>query len=234
MNNPAINFAKEHPVAVASVFGGIGLLIYLMNRSTPTESSASSFYGNQSNLAALNNQNAATQAQYAAMENIAAYQTQAKNNETSAALAAVATQYNATIETAKINADVINKQTMSQESVATTYINAASESDKAQLALEANSLENQFAYLTQVHNDQVEMAKIVLPGAIKNLDNASNISANATNIIDTILGNTSTAVAASQTEAIKQNASAYKSAAMWSGISSIVSAAGKAATGLFA
>jgi hypothetical protein len=232
MSNPAINWIKEHPAIAGSVAAGIGLIVYLMSRSSSGGGSfTSSVAQAQTANAALATQNAQIQAQVQAATISAQYAAQVENNKNETALAATVAQFNAQQNVAQLAADVQNNQTNKQADVASQLINAETETQKAQIDAESKVYSDNFAYLTEFNDKQAELAKMVIPGAVKNLDNASNISANATNILDSIFGAQSSANAASQAEAIKQSSNAYKDASI---TNSIVSGASSIFKNLFA
>jgi hypothetical protein len=230
MSNPAINWIKEHAGLAAGIAGAIGLLFYLMTRAGNNGGSAlASVAQAQQANAALATQNAAVQANLQAQTNTAAYAAQVANNENAAALAATIAQYNAQTKVAELAAGVqnntINAQhdvaitsTNRQADVATTLINAESAAQATQVKAESDVLQHQIDYMIQANNNQTEIANQIIPGAVKNLDNASNISANATNILDTILGNSNSAIAASNAEAVKQSSSAASRASIFNGL----------------
>jgi hypothetical protein len=192
MSNPAFDWIKKHPAISASVAGGVGIVVWLLSRSGSSGSSSdlATVANAQLQQASLNTQNEAVQAQAQVAENQAALQTQATNNQAAAALAATVAQYNAQNTEAQTEANAVNLQTTTTGQVQDTLINAELAAQQSQVNAETNLVNKNYAYQTSV-------ATSVLPSATADLLTPSNISANATNIIDTILGSPTAATAAS-------------------------------------
>lgn len=151
MSNPAIQWIKEHPAITASVAAGVGLIVYLMSRSSGSGSLAGSVAQAQTANAALATQNAQTQAAAQVQEQTAAYAAQVQNNQNEAALAAVIAQQNATQNTAQIAANVAINQTNQQAAVATAQVNAQSAATEAQINAESQLVQTEFGYYTQAN-----------------------------------------------------------------------------------
>lgn len=231
--NKITAFIKSHPMESALVVGAIAVFFYLITRSGSSSSSAATDYLNatQANNAA-NTQAAIAQAQLDAQTQQAAYAAQASNNQTAAQLAAAVAQYNVQGDTAKLAAQVqmnqdtlaanaYNNQTQAQSAIANNYISTAGSIQQAEIqAQQANSAQilntvksgggnGGIFYGQSATTNEALLAALALsqPGGINAVPSAEGA----------LVGG--------------QNASAYSTASMWAGISSIVSSGLKALFG---
>lgn len=161
--NQALAWVKSHPTESLLALGAIGGLVFVLNRGSGSGSSLSTVANAQLQMANLNAQNAAQQAQLQAQENTAAYAAQTQNNQTAAELAAVVARYQAGIQTAQIAADVQNNQTNAAQSIASQQIDAQAEAYKTQINAETNALGYEYNYLTQAQQNQSDMVKELAP-----------------------------------------------------------------------
>lgn len=155
-----MGWIKEHPVETGGAVIGVGILFYILSRSSSTGSSSdvSAVANAQTQQATLANQNAATQAAAQVQENTAALSAQVQNNATEAALAQTVSNNNASVATATLAAGVQNTTTAAQENVANNTINAELTAQQTQVAAESKGLDTEFAYLTQANQNQTALS----------------------------------------------------------------------------
>lgn len=211
--NHAIEWIKSHPTESLLAAGAVGGLVWLMTRSSGSSASnaVSGYYGAQLQMAQINAQNAAQQAQIQGQQNVAAYAAQVQNNQTAAALAATAEQYKAGIQTAQIAADVQNQQTQAGESVANTQTNAELAALESQLNAQTTVAGLTANYATTVANNQADIAKQYLnntynlQNTILPYVNTFNGSQNRLAFLQSVLGQSNAASATESSYAAVNN-----------------------------
>lgn len=215
--NKALEWFKAHPTETLLGAGAIGGLFFLMTRSSGSSSSGSglaSYYNAQLQMANLNNQNAAVQAQYQAQSNAAALQAQQQNNALAAQLALTAQQNQVGIQTAQLAANVQNNQTAAQESVYNNTINA-------QVAAQQNQLAFEQAIMKQQGQNVAALAPYVT---------SFGGSQNRLAFLQSLMGQPGAAAATQQSYA---QVTGYQSAVPIGIVNSIGNAAGGTLVGLF-
>jgi primosomal protein N' len=197
MSNPAIEWVKTHPAIAASVAAGVGLVVWLITRSSSTGSSSdvAAVANSQLQQASLANQNAAVQASAQVQETQAELAAQASNNQQEAALAATVAQSQAAVQAEQIAANVSNTQTNAAESLGTTQVNAELAAQENQTNAESSALGTEFQYLTQANTNTTAEVNQLLPQLGTH---TGDYSQTIGSIIEGLEGQTSSSIGLSQ------------------------------------